>query len=340
MKVEQLFIAGLGAFLPPPVSVEEAVADGRYDPREAAETQLESVLVAEGGSPPEMAVEAARRALARSGVAPEEIALVLHASIHFQGLDFHATASYLQRAALGGHPALALELKGLSNGGMAGLELAASYLAAAPERTAALVTTADRFCPPAIDRWRFDTGLVVADGATAMILSRQRGFARVLSVATTSDPSLEGLHRGRAPFGRAWIPIDVHQRKREYLAEVGLDSMLQRFRRGLRASIERALRDARIDLSRVDRFVIPHVGRVLLEREYFAALEIPEPRTTWAFARRTGHIGAGDQIAGLAHLIDTGALRPGDRCLLMGVGAGFTWTTAVVEMLERPAWGF
>jgi 3-oxoacyl-[acyl-carrier-protein] synthase-3 len=336
MKVERLFIAGVGTFLPPPVSVQEAVAHGRYDPREAAETQMESVLVAESESPPEMAVKAARGALARSGVAPEEIALLLHASLYFQGLDYHATASYIQHAALGSHSALALEVKGMSNGGMACLELAASYLAAAPYPAAALVTTADRFCPPGVDRWRFDTGMVVADGAAAMILSRRRGFARVLSIATTSDPSLEALHRGRAPFGRAPAPLDVHQRKCEYLAEVGLDSMLRRFQRGLRASVERALSDAQTDLSRIHRFVIPHVGRALLEREFFAALEIPEKLTTWAFARRIGHMGAGDQIAGLGHLLDTGSLNPGDRCMLMGVGAGFTWTSAVLEIFERP----
>ena len=94
MKVEQLFIAGLGAFLPPPVSVREAVADGRYDAQEAEETQLESVLVAGHESPPDMAVQAARGALAYSGLDPEEIKLVLHASIYFQGLDLYSTASY------------------------------------------------------------------------------------------------------------------------------------------------------------------------------------------------------------------------------------------------------
>jgi len=37
--------------------------------------------------PPDMAVQAARGALARSGLEPEEIKLVLHASVYFQGID-------------------------------------------------------------------------------------------------------------------------------------------------------------------------------------------------------------------------------------------------------------
>jgi 3-oxoacyl-[acyl-carrier-protein] synthase-3 len=335
MQVERLFIAGLGAFLPPPVPVREAVADGRYDAREAQETELESVLVARDESPPDMAIQAARGALARSGIAPEELKLLLHASVFFQGIDLYSTASYIHHAMRGPPSALALEIKGASNGGMASLELAAAHLSAQPEQAAALVTTADRFSPPLIDRWRCDTGMVLADGATAMILSRRKGFARVLSVATVSDPSLEGLHRGHALFEQAPGVVDVHQRKREYLGDVGLQDMLRRFRVGLRGAVQQALRDAGTELRDIARFVVPHVGRILLEREYFAALEIHESATTWPWGRRVGHLGAGDQLAGLGHLVETNALRPGERCLLMGVGAGFTWTCAVIELLEH-----
>jgi 3-oxoacyl-[acyl-carrier-protein] synthase-3 len=337
VKPEQLFIAGLGAFLPRPASVREAVADGRYSAREAEETQFESILVADGETPPDMAVQAARGALARSGLEPEEIKLVLHASVYFQGIDLYSTASYIQHAALGPHSALALEVKGASNGGMASLELAASYLSAMPGHSAALVTTADKFGLPLLDRWRCDTGLVLADGATAMLLSRRKGFARVLSVTTVSDPSLEGLHRGQAPFAHVPGPIDVHQRKREYLGAVGLEDMLRRFRKGLTESVTRALHESRTELEDITRFVVPHVGRILLEREYFAALRIPDSATTWPWGRRIGHLGAGDQIAGFGHLVETNALQPGDRCLLVGVGAGFTWTSAVIELLERPS---
>jgi 3-oxoacyl-[acyl-carrier-protein] synthase-3 len=284
-----------------------------------------------------MAVQAARGALAHSDLEPEEIKLALHASIYFQGIDLYSTASYIHHAALGPHSALALEVKGASNGGMAALELATTYLSSMPGHAAALVTTADKFSPPLIDRWRCDTGLVLADGATAMLLSRRKGFARVLSVTTVSDPSLEALHRGRAPFAPSPGPIDVHQRKREYLKAVGLEDMLRRFRAGLHEAVSRALHDARTELEDIARFVVPHVGRILLEREYFAALRIQESATTWPWGRRIGHLGAGDQIAGLGYLVETNALEPGERCLLMGVGAGFTWTCAVIELLERPS---
>lgn len=335
MKFDQLFIAGIDTYLPAPVSAKQMVAEGRYSAKEAAETQLESVLVAGEQSAPDMAVHAARGALARSGIDPETISIILHASVHFQGLEFYPTASYIHHAAVGDHSALALEVKGVSNGGLCSLELATAYLSAAPDRLAALVTTADNFSAPELDRWRAFTGMVMGDGASAMVLSRQDGFARLRSLATVSDPSFESLHRGREPFTTMPTSVDLHRRKADYLTDVRTEDRPQRFRRRLRTAIDRVLHDADTELAEIACFALPHIGRNLLEKEYFQELAIPESITTWRFGRCTGHMGAGDQIVGLSLLMDHGALGPGDRCMMIGVGAGFTWSCAVVEIQQR-----
>lgn len=60
--------------------------------------------------------------------------------------------------------------------------------------------------------------------------------------------------------------------------------------------------------------------------------------TNWEWSRTVGHLGAGDQFASLAHLVDSGRARPGDRCVLIGVGAGYSWGCAVVEIDTVPDW--
>ncbi|WP_026423391.1 ketoacyl-ACP synthase III family protein [Actinokineospora inagensis] len=340
MKVQELYIAGIGTYLPQATKVEQAVADGRYDPQEAEDTELESICEATDETPPDMAVSAARTALARSGVAAADISLILHASIYFQGLELYSTASYIHRAALGDHSALAFEVKHASNGGMTSLDVAAHYLAGS-DHGAALITTADKCSLPAIDRWNCDIGIVPGDGATAMVLSRTSGFARVLSTATVSDPTLERLHRGDEPFAPHSDPnrpVDLRLRKLQYLGDVELDEFTRRFRTGLTTCVDTALADAGIEFRDITRFVLPHAGRIVLQREYFLALGIEESRSTWSWGRTVGHIGAGDQISGLGHLVESGAVNPGDHCVLLGVGAGFTWTGAVVQIVDRPSW--
>lgn len=350
MKTTGLFLAGIGTYLPPATKVEQAVADGRFDSEDAEDTQLESICEAGDEAPPEMAVVAARSALRRSGHQADDIALLVHASVYFQGLELYPTPSYIHREVLGEHSALAFEVKNASNGCMTALDVAARWLSADDDATAALVTTADKVSLPALDRWNSDIGIVPGDGATALVLSRRSGFAQLLSTATVSDATLERLHRGDAPFTPhpdPTQPLDLRLRKLQYLGDVELDEFTRRFRTGLHACVERALADAGIALSEVARFVVPHFGRIVLQREVLAALDVDLDRTTWSFGRTVGHLGAGDQIAGLGYLVAESAslagsagsaIQVGDYCLLLGVGAGFTWTCAVVRITEVPAW--
>ncbi|MFE1553325.1 3-oxoacyl-[acyl-carrier-protein] synthase III C-terminal domain-containing protein, partial [Streptomyces sp. NPDC058718] len=45
----------------------------------------------------------------------------------------------------------------------------------------------------------------------------------------------------------------------------------------------------------------------------------------------SGHLGAGDVPAGLAHLGSRYPLRRGDFAVVLGGGGGFTWSCAVVQ---------
>ncbi|WP_020673766.1 ketoacyl-ACP synthase III family protein [Amycolatopsis nigrescens] len=339
MRLPNVYIAGTGRRLPPAMTIEEAERAGLCDRRTIWRTRIESVCVSEHESAPELAARAARIALRQAGSQPDEIDLILHASIYYQGHDLWTPASYIQRVAVG-NACPAIEVAQMSNGGLAALELAAGYLLADPAHNQALVTTGDRFCAPGIDRWRSDPGTVLADGGTAAVLSTRDGFARLRSLATVSDPSLERMQRGNARFGDAPYssgePVDVDAHRRGFVSETGLDTVLDRFEAGQRAAVKQALSDAGLELGEIDWFVLPNLGKPRLDEQFLRKFEVDLDRTTWSWGHRVGHLGAGDQIAGFGHLADSGALLPGQRCLLVSVGAGFTWSCAVVEMLRRP----
>ena len=67
-------------------------------------------------------------------------------------------------------------------------------------------------------------------------------------------------------------------------------------------------------------------------------LGIAPERGMLDLGRTVGHLGACDQFLALAHLVDTGAVGPGDHVLLMGNGGGISLAAAVVEVLDRPTW--
>lgn len=205
MRWESVYVAGTGAWLPEPYPARAAVEAGEYDPEQWEADGLLSVRVAgDDVAPPDMAVHAATTALKRSGVDPGDVRLLLHHYVWFQGQTMWPVASYVADHAV--HWSVpAFEVKQECNAAVASLEQAALRLGAEPGPAAAVLTTADRFAEPLINRWSAEAGLVYGDGGTALVLSNRGGFARVLSTVTRADNRMEALARGAGQIGRAHV---------------------------------------------------------------------------------------------------------------------------------------
>ncbi|MHC3462164.1 ketoacyl-ACP synthase III family protein [Streptomyces flavovirens] len=330
-----IYIAAASAWLPERLTLDEAERTGLADRARVWNTGIESVCVSADKSAPEMAVLAAQDALTRAEVGSEDLHLLLHACAYHQGHDMWPVASYVQRFC-GGGSCPAVEVRQMSNGGMIALELAAGYLRAY-DRPTALVTTADRFCLPGFDRWRSDPSTVCGDGGTAVVVSARTGFARLRGLVTVSDSGLEHGSRSErfsdAPLA-AGAPIDLNSDS--LVRELGVELLINRIEAGQREAFDRACAQADVKLSDIDWYVLPNLGRTRMRAQYFDPFGIDPQRSTWSWGRQVGHLGAGDQFAGLAQLVAEGALEPGQTCLLAGVGAGFTWTAGILEIIATP----
>lgn len=341
MRFHDLSIRGTGVWLPPRLAVADAVDSGECPARVPIVSGVETVTVSAGESAAEMAVLAARTALDRAASGPSDIDLILHADTYYQGHDVWAVASYIQRETVRNH-CPAMEVRQMSNGGMGTLELAAAYLAAAPERQDVLLTTADRYCLPGVDRWRADPGTPFADGGTALVLSRRGGYARLVSLAMLADSELEPLHRSEGAFGAAplshEVPIRFDGANREFNRRHGLSATFDRAVAGQVTTVKQALADAEIELADADWVLLPHFGQLRLESLFYHPFDIDPDKTTWDWSRTVGHLGGGDQFAGLDYLVGSGRVSPGDTCVLMGVGAGYSWGCAVLQIVSLPSW--
>ncbi|WP_308429687.1 ketoacyl-ACP synthase III family protein [Streptomyces flaveus] len=334
-------MAGTGVWLPEPVTAQSAVEDGHYDPEQCAADDLVSVRVAsEDSAPPDMAVQAATTALKRSGLDAGDVELLVHTCIWFQGVEMWPAASYVAGHAVS-HDVPSFGLRQECNAGLAALELAARHLASGPPTAAAVVTSADRFGAPMIHRWSSEPGFVYADGGTALLLSRRGGFARLLSTATEADNSLEAVVRGTGfQPGPTAEPLDLAGRLGHYAKDPRrLRSATERLAGVVKRAVARALADADTDMESVARVVVPASGRSRMDWQVETLFGIPLAKSSWDFARQAGHLGAGDQAAGLDHLVTSGAVHAGDKVLLVGGGSGFTCTCAVVEITEEPHYG-
>lgn len=326
------------------VTTASAVASGLYSASDNEADGYLAVRVADEGPAVEMAVEAANLALKRSELDAAEVSLVVHTCCAHQGLENLAPASYVQSRTVHG-TATAVEVSQYSNGGMIALELAAASLAVRPGPRAALLTTSDRFVPPTWDRYRSDEGTVFGDAATALVLSRRPGVARLLSTTVIGDSSFVGLQIGDAPWTDAvdastW-PADLTARRKQHLAAHGVDVLMRLMVTSTRLqqeAIESVLADAGVTADDVAWWVVPNMGRAVVDWDFRRRMGLEEARTTWSWGREVGHLGASDQVAGLTHLFEAGLVHTGQRVALVGVGQGENYGCAVLEILEEPEW--
>ncbi|MEU9690246.1 ketoacyl-ACP synthase III family protein [Amycolatopsis japonica] len=341
MRTEDVYLSGIGSVLPDRVSTEHAVTRGWYDEADREASGILSVTVAGSTPAPDMAVEAANVAIRRSGRAADDFGVLLHSHAHHQGPDAWSPAHYILNNTLD-RPIPAIEVKQGCLGGLAALELAATRLLANPSHPSALVTAADNFSIPLVDRWRTSSAFVLADSAAAVALSRGGGFARLLAIGSVSDARMEALDRGGDPLFPPGVTVGEaldFTKRREYMREQwarGVTPPIGYFGDKIVAVTESVLKEAEVTFDEIARVAHPGFGWESLETMFLDPLGIDAERGIWDYIRKVGHAGVTEVFLGLEHLWTSGQVGPGDRVLLVSSGAGASMGAAVVEILTAP----
>ncbi|MGW1541295.1 ketoacyl-ACP synthase III family protein [Streptomyces sp. NPDC002309] len=339
MKTPDLYIAGLGVYIPEIFTAEKAVALGLYDAEDHRYQGWTGAAVAGDTPAPDMAVRAALQAGERAGIHPQDLALHIHACAHRQGPGAWSAQHYILRH-LTDRDIPAFHVGQACNGLIGSIELAACYLQAVPEREAALVTGADNVGTPHFNRWASLENGVIADGASAVLLTKRPGFARVLSINSGSTAEVEAQFRDEEfPPVNAGEHVDAGARPAapattdEAVAEaVGRQGELR---------TELALRtvaEADLDMGDITRVAHIFTGRKSYLKGILDPLGLSPEQGLFEFGRRLGHMTVNDQIVGLNHLVETGQVGPGDHVLIVAHGGGVSITCAVVRIEHQPSW--
>jgi 3-oxoacyl-[acyl-carrier-protein] synthase III len=329
MKTDGIFINALGTYLPELVAAQA--------PEEGAMT---GAAVAGDRPAVTMALDATRQALDRWGQSTDLLALLLFVEVNHPGPDSWPPHAYLQRHAVGGH-VLAAGIRQGCNGLFGALELAAGHLQVLPAGKAAVITTADNVESSLLDRWTALDGYCMGDGATALVLSREPGFARLCSVTSTTIAELEELHRGDEPLHPSNVvtgqPTSFQRRGDELILRggFGLDMAMRMIKTVIEVAT-RALDEAGIGIADVTKLVL-YNGPWNDISVYLDSLGVPAERSTWEWGRGIGH-SPNDHVLAIDHLLSQGELAPGDHLLVCGLGPGLNLAAAVIEIQEAPAW--
>ncbi|MEY2434588.1 MAG: 3-oxoacyl-[acyl-carrier-protein] synthase [Acidimicrobiaceae bacterium] len=261
-----------------------------------------------GGTTSSLAIDAGKIALDHAGVTAKDVDLVvLCTSTPDQQIP--ATASTVQHVL--GLECGAFDLNAACSGFVYGLVTAHQLIAAGGTDRVLLIgsETMSRM----IDWDERTTAVLFGDGAGAVVLEATEGETHLLGWDLGSDGSLRSI-----------LDADIGGYMRMEGKEV--------FRRAVRVMIDsskRAMQRAGVTADDIALFV-PHQANIRIIESANAKLGFSMDRTA-VVLDRTGNTSAASIPIALADAADNGRLKPGDLALMVGFGAGMTWSSAIVR---------
>jgi 3-oxoacyl-[acyl-carrier-protein] synthase III len=280
---------------------------------------------APGEATSDMAVAAAREALAMAGTRPEELELIVVGTIT-PDMPMPSCAVLVQ-AKLGAVNAFAFDVAAACAGGLYALSVAEQFIRTGRVRRA-LVIGADLFT--GLVNWEDrNTCVLFGDGAGAMVLAPGTEEGRgILSTHLKTDGSLAEILA--IPAGGSLEPIteEVLRTRRHKVVMNGREV----FRCAVRALADitlEALRANGLTQAQVDH-VIAHQANQRILDAVMDRLEIPVEKC-WINLDKYGNTSAASVPISLDEACRSGRIKRGDVVIMIAIGAGMAWGAAVVR---------
>jgi 3-oxoacyl-[acyl-carrier-protein] synthase-3 len=272
----------------------------------------------------DLAVAAARKALASAGVTPEQVDLIIVATITPDML-FPSTACLVQHK-LGAVRAAAFDIEAACSGFVYALDIASHFVASHTYNTV-LVIGAEKMSS-VVDWTDRNTCVLFGDGAGAAVLQNRPNAHGLLTTCLGSDGGKAGLLE--LPAGGSACPAtaDSVSKKLHFLRMDGKET----FRNAVNAMVSaanEALSRCGVTVADV-KCIIPHQAN---QRILSAVAERLEAREDQLFVNvdRYGNTSAASVAIALDEAVAAGRIQRGDLVLLVVFGAGLTWGAALIE---------
>lgn len=280
-------------------------------------------IVGKDDSTTSLAVAAARKALDKAGMTPEELQLIVVATATPD--DFLVSQSALVQAEIGGKAA-AFDVQAACAGFVTALSVATQFInTGVYERALVIgVDTLTRY----IDYTDRSTCVLFGDGAGAVVLEASSEERGMLSTVLGADGG--GHKHLYVPGWAQLVPesADLFPDTRPHLRMNGREV----FRFAVNVMGEAAISSihkAGLEISDVD-LLIPHQANLRIIDAAARRLELPMDKV-WVNLDKYGNTSAGSVPMALAEAADAGALKEGDNVVLVAFGAGLAWAAGLVR---------
>lgn len=268
-----------------------------------------------------LAVGAAQMALQKSGLDPEDIDLLIVATIS-SDTDTPSTACRVQ-AELGAEHAVAFDINAACSGFLYALHMAEAFIKSGTYRNALLVgaETLSRL----VDWTDRGTCILFGDGAGAAVVTASEEGGVLSEVIGSNGSKWEVLSCDGRPNHN---PVRGEEGRMGYLKMNGQE-VFKFAVKTVPACVEETLQKAGISAEEVDHFVLHQANLRIIQS---VAKRLGQPLEKFPVNMdQCGNTSAASLPILLAQLDEQGKLHRGDKLILSGFGAGLTWGACLME---------
>ena len=269
---------------------------------------------------------AAQRALARAGVSPDEVDLII-VSTSTPDMQFPSTACIIQER-LGIKNIPAFDLTAVCSGFVYALTVGAQFIANEFSRTVLVIGT--EAVSRVINWSEKETCMLIGDGAGAVVLRQVPAGYGVLSAKLGADGS--GASFMMVPAGGARMPVtaEVLEKKMNKIQMNG--SEVFKFAMKMLPEVtEQALALANLRTEEL-KLIIPHQANRRIIEAAARRMELPMEKFM-VNVERYGNTSSATIPIALHEALETGRIESGDLIALTGFGGGLAWGSLIMRWL-------
>lgn len=272
-----------------------------------------------------LGVAAARKALEVADIPPSKLDLIICATSSPEH-TFPATASIIQDQ-LGAENAGAFDLSAACSGFVYGLSMARAMVLAGDAEYVLVVgaETLSRI----VDWTDRGTCVLFGDGAGALLVAASDVPGGIMAVELGSDGS--GANTLILPAGGSAMPasLETVSSGNHYIKMDG-KAVFRFATRVMAEATQKVLARAGLTTDDVD-LVVPHQANIrIIQNSVLKQLKIP-PEKVYINLQRYGNTSTASIPIALCEAIQEGRVKPGDRIVFVGFGAGLTWAACAIE---------
>jgi len=281
-------------------------------------------IAGENEAASDLAFKASIEALKAAKVEPEELDMILVATIT-PDMIFPATACILQEK-LRARKIAAFDLEAACSGFLYGITIGTQFIATGVYNTILIV--AAEALSKIIDWEDRNTCVLFADGAGAAVLKPSDDNSRIISSYLGADGGGAGLVG--VPAGGSRLPASFETvQKRQHFMRMKGNELFKKAVKAMTGAMEISLKKSNLNIQDIN-FFIPHQANIRIIEAVVKRVGLRMDKVCINL-NQCGNMSAASIAVALDQAVKEGKIKKGDKLLLTSFGGGLTWASMVLE---------